>query len=134
MGGNCYVHSKILEEKARLAKEQNPNSIFIAHPECSQQVLKYADEVCSTEKMVEIAKANNGKHIILATEEGMINRLERENSNNKYSTIGGMCFNMKKTTLQKVYDALKKNQYEVNIPEEISVKAKIALDKMIAIG
>lgn len=132
--GHCYVHNRILVEAARKVKEENPDSIFIAHPECPQEILKYADEVCSTEQMVKIAKANNGKDIVLATEKDMINRLRNENPNNNYYTIGGVCFNMKKTTLQKVYDALKEEKHKIELPEDVRVKAKKSLDKMISVG
>jgi len=132
--GFCPVHEKILGEKARLAKEQNPEAILIAHPECPQTVLEYADIICSTEKMVTAAKENKDKKIILATETDMINRLINENPDNEYYTIGTSCPNMKKTTLQSVYDALKNNQHEITVPKTIALKAKKALDKMVSVG
>ncbi|MDD5192547.1 MAG: quinolinate synthase NadA [Candidatus Nanoarchaeia archaeon] len=132
--GYCHVHQNISPEKAKLAKEQNPKAKLIMHPECPAEVLKYADEICSTEKMVKFAKENKNKQIILATEIDMINRLIKENPENKYYSIGGTCPNMKKTTLKKVYEALEKNQYEINVPENIRIKASKALNKMISVG
>jgi len=132
--GYCYVHNNILTKKAKIAKEKHPDAIFLAHPECPKEILEYADEVCSTQKMVKFAKENNNKEIIVATEMDMINRLIQENPTNKYFTIGKICVNMKKTTLEKVYAALKKNKYEIEVPEETRIKAKKSLDRMINIG
>ena len=132
--GYCYVHQKITEQEAKLAKEQNPDSVLICHPECPQEVLQQADLVFSTGKMVKYAQENNNKKIILGTEINMINRLKRENPNNEYFTIGKTCFNMKKTTLQKVLEALEKNQFQIEIPEEIRVEAEKSLRKMIKLG
>lgn len=132
--GYCYVHQQISEKEIKSAKEQNPDAIFIAHPECPSEVLKHADYIFSTGKMVEYAKKNDNKTIILGTEAGMINRLAKENPKNKYLTIGKFCFNMKKTTLKKVLEALEKNQYEIKIPEETRKKAEKSLRKMISLG
>ncbi|OGJ17879.1 quinolinate synthase [Candidatus Pacearchaeota archaeon RBG_13_36_9] len=132
--GYCPIHQEIKEKSAVLAKKQNPGAIFIAHPECPQEVLRHADYIFSTGKMLDFAKENTNKTIILATETDMINRLEKENPKNKYLSIGGLCPDMKKTTLEKVKEALEKNQYEIKVPEDTRKKAESSLRKMIAIG
>jgi len=129
--GFCHVHQNILPEKARLAKEKNPDAILIAHPECPQAVLKYADLIFSTGSMTKFARENLNKKIILGTEVDMINRVILENPNNKYCTIGETCFNMKKTNLKNVLEALEKNQHEITIPEEIREKAESAIRRML---
>jgi quinolinate synthase len=132
--GYCPIHQQIKEKDALLAKEQNPKAIFIAHPECPMEVLKHADYIFSTGKMLDFAKSNNNKTIILATERDMINRLARENPKNKYLAIGKTCPDMKKTTLEKVKEALEKNQYEITVPEKIRKNAEKSLRRMIAVG
>jgi quinolinate synthase len=132
--GYCYVHNNILPEKAALAKKQNPDSVLIGHPECPQEVLKHADLIFSTGKMSQYAKENNNKKIILATETDMINRMIRENPNNEYTTIGGICSNMKQTTLEKVKEALEKSQYEIKVQKKIADKARTSIQKMLAIN
>jgi quinolinate synthase len=132
--GYCPIHQNIKEEDAKLAKEQNPSAVFIAHPECPKEVLKHADLVFSTGKMLQFAKENSNKTIILATEKDMVNRMEKENPENKYLAIAGICPDMKKTTLEKVKEALEKNQHQIEIPEEIRKKAESSLRKMINLG
>jgi quinolinate synthase len=132
--GYCPIHNKITEKSAVNAKKKNPGAIFIAHPECPIEVLKHADHIFSTGKMLDFAKENNDKIMILATEKDMINRLKRENPKNKYLTIGGKCPDMKKTTLKKVKEALEKNQFLIEIPEEIMKDAEVSLRRMIEGG
>jgi quinolinate synthase len=129
--GYCYVHAKISAESAKKAKKTHPKAELIVHPECKLDVIELADAVCSTSQMIDHAKKSDAEEFIIATEEGMINRLKREISNKKFYTIGGVCLQMKKITLENVYEALKKEQFEVKLQEEIRIKAKKALDKML---
>jgi len=129
--GFCFVHSKILEEQAKKAKELHPEAKLVAHPEAPMEVLTQADHVTGTGGMIKYSKENPAKEFIIATEEGMINRLIKEVPEKKFYAIGGVCFNMKKTNLEKVYEALEKEQYEITVDKEIAEKAKKALDKMI---
>lgn len=132
--GYCYVHSKILVEQAQKAKQLHPEAKLVAHPECPIEVLKLADHVTGTGGMIKYAKESSAKVFIIATEEGMVNRLIKEVPDKKFYAIGGVCFNMKKTTLEKVYESLEKEQYEVKVDEEIAKKAKNALDRMIELS
>ena len=129
--GYCYVHAKISAESAKKAKKTHPKAELIVHPECKLDVIELADAVCSTSQMIDHAKRSDAEEFIIATEEGMINRLKREIPHKKFYTIGGVCLQMKKITLENVYEALKKEQFEVKLQEEIRIKAKKALDKML---
>jgi quinolinate synthase len=129
--GHCYVHNNVLVSSVKKAKENYPNAKLVAHPECPPEVLSFADHICGTGGMIKYAKESDAKEFIIATEEGMINRLEIEVPNKKFYAVGGVCINMKKTTLQKVYDCLVNEEPEITIPEETLSKAKKALDKMI---
>ena len=129
--GFCFVHSKILVDSAKKAKELHPNAKLVAHPESPLEVLKIADLVTGTGGMIKYVKEDSAKEFIIATEEGMINRLIKDVPEKKFYAIGGVCFNMKKTTLERVYDAINEEKYEINVDSEIARKAKKALDKMI---
>jgi quinolinate synthase len=129
--GFCYVHDNILVEQIKRAKELHPDAKVMAHPEAKMEILKLADHVTGTGGMIEYAKTSDTKEFIVATEEGMINRLEKEVPDKTFYAIGGVCFNMKKNSLEKVYEALDKEQYEIHVDEEIAKKAKVALDRMI---
>ena len=103
----------------------------MVHPECKPQVIELANAVCSTSQMITYAKKSKAKEFIVATEEGMIYRLRKEIPNKKFYSVGGVCIQMKKITLPGIYDALKKEQFEVKLKEETRIKAKRALDRML---
>ncbi len=132
--GFCYVHSRIAAEQAKKAKELHPDAKLVAHPESPLEVLRLADYVTGTGGMIRYAKEDSAKEFIVATEEGMINRLIIEVPDKRFFAIGGVCFNMKKTTLKKVYESLEKEQFEIEVDEDIARKAKKALDKMIELS
>ncbi len=131
--GYCYVHDKISLESAKRAKALYPNAELIAHPECRLEVLNRADAVCSTSQMLTYAKKSHAKEFIVATEEGMVKRLEREFPLKKFHAIGGICTQMKEITLHNVCESLEKEQFEIELDENLRKKAKIALDRMLEI-
>ncbi len=132
--GNCYVHSNIIPDELVLAKKNNPDAVVYAHPECSPDVLQYADEILSTSGMIDRARASSAKEFIIVTECGMVELLSQKCPGKKFYSVGGVCFQQKKITLEKVYDCLKNETNEVNVDEEIMVKSRKALERMINVG
>lgn len=133
--GFCPAHRRLKPEDVLKAKKDHPNAIVVAHPECKPNVLALADYVLSTEGMVRYAKETKAKEIIVCTEVGMLYRLEKENPNKKfYSPLEEMvCQNMKLNTLESVLNSLEKMEHVITVPEDIRLKAKMALDKMLEI-
>ena len=131
--GNCYVHSNILPEHVKQAKENHPDALVYAHPECSPEVLQYADEVLSTSGMIDRARASDKKEFIIVTECGMTSLLSQKCPGKKFYAVGGVCFTQKLVTLQKAYDSLVKEQYEVTLPEDIAKRAGKAVRRMLEI-
>lgn len=133
--GFCPAHRRLKPEDVLRAKKDHPNAIVVAHPECKPNVLALADYVLSTEGMVRYAKETKAKEIIVCTEVGMLYRLEKENPNKKfYSPLEEMvCQNMKLNTLESVLNSLEKMEHVITIPEDIRLKAKMALDRMLEI-
>lgn len=129
--GYCYVHDKISLESAKRAKALYPNAELMAHPECRLEVLNLADAVCSTSQMLTYAKKSHAKEFIVATEEGMVKRLEREFPLKKFHAIGGICTQMKEITLHNICESLEKEQFEIKLDENLRKKAKTALDRML---
>src|ERR1041384_8042677 len=76
--GNCYVHVEFTHASITRIRREYPGAPLVAHPECTKAVRMLADEVCSTEKMVSYCKNATAKNIIIATEAGMLHRLEKE--------------------------------------------------------
>jgi quinolinate synthase len=131
--GFCYVHSRIMVDQVKKAKQEHPEAEVIAHPECPKEVIALADHVASTSQMITRARESQAKEFIIATEMGMVNRLNKEVPGKKFYTVGGFCIQMKKNNLEKVLASLEKEQYEVNVPEEIRIKAKSCLEEMLGI-
>lgn len=129
--GYCYVHDKITLDQVKQAKANYPNAVLMAHPECRMEILKIADVIASTSQMLRYAKSSDAKEFISVTECGMAEALKREMPDKTFYPLGGTCIQMKKITLQSVYDCLKNNKNPIEIPEEIASKARTALQRMI---
>lgn len=134
--GFCYVHhTKFYPNLLKQAKKNMPDAEVIVHPECPPEIIDLADHVNSTSGMITTARESKAKKFLIGTEQGMIYRLQREVPNKEFYSIpnGGTCIQMKKIFIEDVYNALLHGQYEVEVPEEIRVKAKQALSRMIKI-
>jgi quinolinate synthase len=131
--GWCYVHRKFSPEGLRSAKAMHVDAKVLVHPECVPAVVDLADEVCSTTGMVNYVKQSPDKTFIIATEIGVVERLKQLFPEKVFfqAPPGGTCLQMKKTSLPLVLEALEKEQFKVTIPEDIRVKAKKALDRML---
>jgi quinolinate synthase len=131
--GWCYVHNKFSPEGIRQAKAVHVDAKVLVHPECISEVVDLADEVCSTTGMINYVKKSPDKKFIVATEIGVIERLRLEFPDKIFfqAPPGGICIQMKKITLDLVLDSLEKEQFKVTVPEDIRVRAKKALDRML---
>jgi quinolinate synthase len=133
--GFCQTHVLFLREDILLLKEENPDAKVMAHPECNPEVQELADFVGSTSQMCRYAKNSNEDKFIVATELGILNRLEKENPGKTFIPAydGAWCVNMKLNTLQRIYLALRENRYRVEVPPDIARKAKIPLERMFEV-
>ena len=133
--GFCPTHERLKTEDVLKAKGENPEAVFVCHPECSPEVVKMADHVCSTSGMYKFAKETKAKTIIVGTEMGILYRLKKENPEKKFilPSKALICPNMKLITLEDVAESLREMKNVVTVPEAIRVKAKMALDKMLEV-
>jgi quinolinate synthase len=94
-----------------------------------------ADHITSTSGMLRFCKESNHKEFIIGTEEGILHRLKKESPDKRFYVLNKemVCPNMKRTKLESVAAALEKMQYVITVPEEVRVKAKRALDRMLEI-
>ena len=132
--GYCHVHVVITEADIRNAKANHPDAIVMAHPECTEPVKAIADEVLSTGQMLKFAGKNSAKRFIVATEIGMIYALKRQNPQSEFIAASerAICPNMKRITVEKVLWSLEDMRYKVTVPDKVRVKAKKAIDRMVA--
>jgi quinolinate synthase len=133
--GYCSTHVFIGEEDVKSAKKEHPGAVVMAHPECSEPVKQLAEALLSTGQMLEFVKSSPAKQFIVATEIGMIHPLKKMRPDAEFfpASRRGVCPNMKKVTLEKVRDSLANRQYEVTVPEDIRLRAKKALERMVEI-
>ena len=134
--GFCYVHHRIKPEQVKLAKELHPGAEVIVHPECQPEVTAMADAVLSTSQMIHYAKASSNNNFIIGTEEGLLHRLRQENPDKSFYLISNnqICTDMKKTTLETLAQTMEMRQNTVTVPKEVRIKAKQAVDRMLAIS
>ena len=134
--GYCYVHSRFSADEVRASMARFPDALLLVHPECPADVVDMADEVLSTNKMVTFVASSTAKQFLIATEEGIIHRLRRENPSKTFFAAGNAksCFNMKKTTLQDVYLSLLKGRTEIILDEAIMTRARHSLEEMVRYG
>jgi len=138
--GSCYVHVEFTRESIQKIKDEYPEAAVVAHPECTTAVRLLADEVCSTEKMVDFCKESPSKNIIVVTEAGMLHRLQREVPDK--NLIPGPtdhcacaeCRYMKMNTLEKLYLCLRDLNPEVSLDESLRVAAKAPIMRMLELS
>jgi quinolinate synthase len=107
----------------------------MAHPECTPEILELADHICSTSGMYEFARKTSVKKLIVGTEEGILWRLKKENPDKEFilPSRSLICPNMKLTSLEDVLNCLETREPRITVPEEVSERAKLTLDRMLAV-
>ncbi len=131
--GFCPTHVRIKPERIKELRQEYPQAKVVVHPECRPEVIALADEVLSTGGMCRYAQRDEVREMIVGTEVGIIHRLRKENPGKRFIPISeqAICPNMKLITLEKVLWSLEEMNPEVKVPEEIRLRAKAAVDKML---
>lgn len=138
--GNCYVHVEWTHASITRIRQQYPGAPVVAHPECTKAVRMLADEVCSTEKMVTYCKASPAGQFIIATEAGMLHRLERECPGKIFIPAPtdncrcNECRFMKMNTLEKLHDCMLRGTPQVTLSPEIIERARLPIERMLEIS
>ncbi|MFC2072746.1 quinolinate synthase NadA [Chloroflexota bacterium] len=134
--GFCPTHIRIQPQDILRLKAEHPQAKVVVHPECRPEVIALADEVLSTGGIIRFARETEAEEIIVGTEIGIIHRLRKENPGERFIPVSeqAVCPRMKLITLESVLWSLQEMTPEVKVPEEIRLKAKRAVDKMLEIG
>jgi quinolinate synthase len=133
--GYCPTHARIQPEDIIRLKKGYPQARVVVHPECRPEVIALADEVLSTSGMCRYARQEDFSEMIVGTEVGLLDRLRKENPGKKFIPVSekAICPNMKLITLEKVLKSLETMAPQVKVPEAIRIRAKAAVDRMLAI-
>jgi quinolinate synthase len=134
--GFCHVHDNISGENIKELRKLHPDAEFLAHPECRPEVLSFADRVLSTSGIVREVESSGSTEFIIGTEREIIRDLKRRYPDKRFYPVSdkAFCYNMKKITLVSVLNSLQNLEYEIYVPENIRVKARKALDRMLEIS
>jgi len=133
--GYCPIHHMYTAQDVLEVKARHPGAVFAAHPECRPEVLEMADHITSTSGMYTFARESDAQKIIVGTEMGVLYRMRLESPEKIFIPLSEdmICPNMKLTKLADIRDALVNMAPVVTVPEDIRLKAKQALDRMLAV-
>lgn len=133
--GYCTTHVLITADDIEAAKVKHSDAVVLAHPECNEPVKELSDELLSTGQMLKFAATSKSDRFIIATENGIIHALKKQNPNAEYfpASHRAICPNMKKITIDKVISSLQEMKYKITVPEAIRIKAQKSLDRMVEI-
>lgn len=140
--GACHVHEEFSLEKMLALLKLYPKAKLIAHPECQRPVLIASDFVGSTSALLKFVETDSGSEYIVATESGILHQMRKRNPNKTFipappidSTCGcNDCRFMKLHDLQKIYDSLNEEKFEININPSIMEKARIPIQRMFELS
>jgi quinolinate synthase len=132
--GHCEVHEKFTVEDIRNLREQFPDVYILAHPECSPEVIEASDFSGSTVAMIRAVEESSAPRFLLLTECSMGDNISAANPDKNILRMCSVrCPHMNMITMENTLDSLKYNQYVVEVPEEIRVRAVSAVERMLKI-
>ncbi len=134
--GYCPTHAHLTLKMLEAAKAAHPGAPVMVHPECPKYIRDAADYQLSTGGMCRFARESDAKTILVGTEVGILHRLREENPDKTFVAISEtlVCPNMKKTTLENLLECLKEMKTRVTVDPDIAVRARRAIDAMLAIS
>ncbi len=143
--GACHVHAKIGALELADAEKMVPDAEILIHPECGCSTscmlksLEYGDNsnisIFSTEGMINHVAKSDSKKFLIATEVGILHRMKKAHPEKEFypASENSVCEYMKMITVEKLYEALRDDKYEVRVPREVAEKARIPIERMLEI-
>ncbi len=144
--GGCHVHERFSVDEIKKLKKEHPEAVVLAHPECKGPVLAIADVVGSTAVILKYCVESDKKEFIIATESGILHEIERQCKDKTFypvppevseGSVGchcNECEYMKMNTMQKIYDCLKNESPQVEVPAEIIKEAVKPIERMLELS
>jgi quinolinate synthase len=139
--GACMVHEIFSLDKILRLKERHPNAKFIAHPECEADLLNIADYIGSTTALLKYTQNNTATEFIVATETGILHQMQKSSPNKTFipappnnNCACNDCPHMKLNTLEKVYLCMQYELPELTLSDELIIKAKKPIERMLEIS
>ena len=140
--GACHVHERFSVEKLVALKQQYPEAKVLVHPECRGAIVKLADVVGSTARLLNYAVSSESDTFLVVTESGILHEMQRQAPNKHFIPVPpddstcacNECNYMRLITLEKVYNTLRYEQPEVQVPAEITEAALRPIQAMLEIS
>ncbi len=139
--GACIVHEIFSVKKITELKTRNPNALFIAHPECEEAVLRMADFIGSTTALLKYTETSTAKEFIVGTESGILHQMKKSSPEKLFipappetNCACNDCPYMKLNTLEKLYLCMEYEIPEIKMSEELLMKGRIPIDRMLDIS
>ena len=137
LNGGCPTHARMGTEHVEKAKAAHPDALLLVHPECKTEVVALADYVGSTTGIMDFARKSDAQEFIIGTENSIVTHLQLECPDKMFYPLSKdcICHNMKATTLVDVLNCcLGTGGEEITLDEDVRLKAKKCIDKMIELG
>ncbi len=131
--GRCEVHARFTAADVAELRAAHPGVTVLAHPECPPDVMAAADYAGSTAALSTYVETNRPAKVVLLTECSMSDNVAAAAPDTDFIRPCNLCPHMKRITLEAIYDALLRKQHEVTVPETVRVRAKKAIDAMLAL-
>lgn len=130
--GFCPTHERIEKNEIMELKYKYPKYPILVHPECNKEVRDLADYIGSTSELINYSASSTADGFIVVTEEGVFYEMKLKSPNKTFipTKTGMICPNMKKISLNDLYNCLKNEEFEIHIDEELRVRAHKALENM----
>ncbi|HVO44181.1 MAG TPA: quinolinate synthase NadA [Aggregatilineales bacterium] len=145
--GECHVHAHGRAQDIQIQLQAHPGAEFLVHPECgcTSSVIHHVElgeipevsaQILSTNGMLDRARQSPAHEFVVATEIGILHRLGQQNPDKKFTPLREdmVCQYMKMITLDKLLNSLKSLTYAVRVPPDIAARARIPIERMLAIG
>ncbi|HET7038697.1 MAG TPA: quinolinate synthase NadA, partial [Gemmatimonadales bacterium] len=145
--GECHVHAGLGPDAVAKRRRELPQAEVLIHPECGcitstlyymnhEHALNGNTRVCSTEQMMRRAKESPAREFVVATETGVLHRMRKENPEKAFYAVAdeAECRFMKTITLENLRDSLRDLRYQVTVPPETAARARLAIERMLAIA
>ncbi|OGU56453.1 MAG: quinolinate synthase [Ignavibacteria bacterium GWF2_33_9] len=139
--GSCQVHEMFSEDKVLTLKVEHPDAIVLAHPECPPNILKHADIIGSTTKIINYAVTSENDKFIILTEPGVIHEMKKHAPDKTYLDVPNIdgcscneCPYMRLNTIDKMIAALENLEPQIHLDEELRLRALLPIKKMLELS
>ncbi len=143
--GSCMVHERFSEKELVKLKTAHPKALTIAHPECPESLLNYADHIGSTSSLLTFTEKNPGREFLVLTEAGILHQMQKRSPGSVFYGVpsaldGGACIScntcefMKLNTMEKLYLCMRDQSPELLMSPELMAAAKKPLVRMLELS